>query len=111
MKKCQELAVENMKEAQQRRKTWYVRNDMKREFARGDLVLVLTTNRRNKLEVQWKGPGKIEQKISETNYVVSFEGQNESNQVYHIMLKPYYKRPEMINMITEVEGDLEMDIP
>ncbi|KFM68622.1 Transposon Ty3-G Gag-Pol polyprotein, partial [Stegodyphus mimosarum] len=110
MKKYQELAVEKMKEAQQRKKTWYDRNVVKTEFVRGDLVLVLITNRQNKLEVQWKGPGKIEQKISETNYVVNFEKQNEANQVYHInMLKPYYKRPEMISMITEVEESSSKD--
>ncbi|GFU62639.1 retrovirus-related Pol polyprotein from transposon 297 [Trichonephila clavipes] len=33
-------------------------------------------NRPNKLSVQWKGPGKIEKKISETNYV---EDSNEEN--------------------------------
>ena len=73
MKRCQELAIENMKQTQIKRKVWYERNAVKREFSPGDLVLVLLTNRQNKLTVQWKGPGKIAKKISVTNYVISFE--------------------------------------
>ncbi|GFS73582.1 retrovirus-related Pol polyprotein from transposon 297 [Trichonephila clavipes] len=73
-------------------------------------------NRPNKLSVQWKGPGKIEKKISETNYVVSFNNNTESNQVFHLnMLKPYYKRAEFINTINsrakEDSNELEENFP
>ncbi|GFY75941.1 retrovirus-related Pol polyprotein from transposon 17.6 [Trichonephila inaurata madagascariensis] len=73
-------------------------------------------NRPNKLSVQWKGPGRIEKKISETNYVVSFNNNTDSNQVFHVnMLKPYYKRAEFINMINsrakEDSNELEGNFP
>ncbi|GFY63929.1 retrovirus-related Pol polyprotein from transposon 297 [Trichonephila inaurata madagascariensis] len=58
-----------MKETKIKRKAWYDKNAIKREFSEGDFVLVLRMNRPNKLSVQWKGPGRIEKKISETNYV------------------------------------------
>ncbi|GFY47935.1 retrovirus-related Pol polyprotein from transposon 297 [Trichonephila inaurata madagascariensis] len=84
----------------------------------GDAVLVLTLNQPHKLAPQWKGPGMIEKRLSETNYVVTFDGDQEGNKVYHInMLKPYHKRPELLNVvlvdtkeITE-PSELEEDFP
>ncbi|GFU56727.1 retrovirus-related Pol polyprotein from transposon 297 [Trichonephila clavipes] len=99
LKRCQEVAINKMEEMQVKRKTWYDKNAVKREFKDGDLVLVLATSRANKLAVQWIGPGTILNKISETNYLVEIPGRRESSQIYHInMLKPYYKRPEHVNV-------------
>ncbi|GFW30478.1 retrovirus-related Pol polyprotein from transposon 17.6 [Trichonephila clavipes] len=64
LKRCQEVAINKMEEMQVKRKTWYDKNAVKREFKDGDLVLVLATSRANKLAVQWIGPGTILNKIS-----------------------------------------------
>ncbi|GFX86639.1 retrovirus-related Pol polyprotein from transposon 297 [Trichonephila clavipes] len=106
-----------MEEMQIKRKTWYDKNAVKREFKDGDLVLVLATSRANKLAVQWIGPGTILNKFSETNYLVEIPGRRETSQIYHInMLKPYYKRPEHVNVIIYDEtknylADQELEIP
>ncbi|GFV64076.1 transposon Ty3-G Gag-Pol polyprotein [Trichonephila clavipes] len=90
LKRCQEVAINKMEEMQVKRKTWYDKNAVKREFKDGDLVLVFATSRTNKLAVQWIGPGTILNKISETNYLVEIPGRRETSQIYHInMLKPY----------------------
>ncbi|GFS53716.1 retrovirus-related Pol polyprotein from transposon 297 [Trichonephila clavipes] len=117
LKRCQEVAINKMEEMQVKRKTWYDKNAVKREFKDGDLVLVLATSRGNKLAVQWIGPGTILNKISETNYLVEIPGRRETSQIYHInMLKPYYKRPEHVNVIINDEtknslADQELEIP
>ncbi|GFX06774.1 retrovirus-related Pol polyprotein from transposon 412 [Trichonephila clavipes] len=117
LKGCQEVAINKMEEMQVKRKTWYDKNAVKREFKDGDLVLVLATSRANKLAVQWIGPGTILNKISETNYLVEIPGRRETSQIYHInMLKPYYKRPEHVNVIINDEtknslADQELEIP
>ncbi|GFW18363.1 retrovirus-related Pol polyprotein from transposon 297 [Trichonephila clavipes] len=117
LKRCQEVAINKMEEMQVKRKTWYDKNAVKREFKDGDLVLVLATSRANKLAVQWIGPGTILNKISETNYLVEIPGRRETSQIYHInMLKPYYKRPEHVNVIIKDEtknslADQELEIP
>ncbi|GFV07454.1 retrovirus-related Pol polyprotein from transposon 297 [Trichonephila clavipes] len=117
LKRCQEVAINKMEEIQVKRKTWYDKNAVKREFKDGDLVLVLATSRANKLAVQWIGPGIILNKISETNYLVEIPGRRETSQIYHInMLKPYYKRPEHVNVIINDEtknslADQELEIP
>ncbi|GFU03588.1 retrovirus-related Pol polyprotein from transposon 297 [Trichonephila clavipes] len=41
LKSCQELAIEKMEETKLKRKAWYDKNAIKREFSEGDLVLVL----------------------------------------------------------------------
>ncbi|GFT86702.1 retrovirus-related Pol polyprotein from transposon 17.6 [Trichonephila clavipes] len=118
LKKCRGLATVRMENVRDRRKNWYDKNAIKREFQQGDAVLVLSLNQPNKLAPQWKGPDKIEKRLSETNYEVSFDGNQEGNKVYHInILKFYHKRPELLNVvlvdtveITE-SSELEEDFP
>ncbi|GFW59147.1 retrovirus-related Pol polyprotein from transposon 17.6 [Trichonephila clavipes] len=116
LKRCQEVAINKMEEMQVKRKTWYDKNAVKREFKDGDLVLVLATSRANKLAVHWIGHGTILNKISETNYLVEISGRRETSQIYHInMLKPYYKRPQHVNVIINDEtqnslADQELEI-
>ncbi|GFU71100.1 retrovirus-related Pol polyprotein from transposon 17.6 [Trichonephila clavipes] len=96
LKRCRELATVRMEKVRDRRKKWYDKNAVKREFQQGDAVLVLTLNQPHKLAPQWKGPGKTEKRLSETNYGVTFDGNHKGNKVYHInMLKPYHKKPEL----------------
>ncbi|GFY06852.1 retrovirus-related Pol polyprotein from transposon 297 [Trichonephila clavipes] len=98
LKRCQEVAINKMEKMQVKRKTWYNKNAVTREFKDGDLVLVLATSRANKLAVQWIGRGTNLNKISETNYLVGIPSRRKTSQIYHInMLTPYYKRPEHVN--------------
>ncbi|GFT86966.1 retrovirus-related Pol polyprotein from transposon 412 [Trichonephila clavipes] len=59
MKRCQELAILHMEDAQQKQKLWYDRRTVKRQFQLGELDLVIAPSRPNKLSVQWVGPGEI----------------------------------------------------
>lgn len=117
LKRCQEVAITKMEEMQIKRKNWYDKNAVKREFKDGDLVLVLATAKPNKLSAQWIGPGTIRSKISETNYVVEIPGKREKSQIYHInMIKPYYKRPEHVNLLNTREtsdtfADQDVEFP
>ncbi|GFY03494.1 retrovirus-related Pol polyprotein from transposon 412 [Trichonephila clavipes] len=90
MKRYQELAILHMEDAKQKRRFWYDRRTVKRQFQPGDLVLVKAPSRSNKLSVQWVGPGELVQQLSETNYVVQFQEKDKPH-VYHInMLKSYH---------------------
>ncbi|GFX07449.1 hypothetical protein TNCV_5091641 [Trichonephila clavipes] len=71
-KRCQELAILHMEDAKQKQKLCYDRRTVKCQFQLGELVLIIAPSRPNKLSVQWVGPGKIVQQLSETNYVVKF---------------------------------------
>ncbi|GBL96049.1 hypothetical protein AVEN_200004-1 [Araneus ventricosus] len=116
LKRFQDLAVKEMEKSQQRNKTWYDKTAVKREFEEGDLVLIFSNCRANKLSPRWTVPGTILKKLSETNYVVSVPHRKDKSQVYHVnMLKPNYKRPEQINYLSlEAEegiGVNELEIP
>jgi hypothetical protein len=119
MKECQELAVERMSEAQNKRKFWYDKGSVRRQFKKGDRVLVLATARPNKLAAQWVGPGVVESQISDTNYMVRMQDRKDRSQIYHVnMLKPYYQRAETVNLVftesegkTQIEKDLEIAYP
>ncbi|GFT15517.1 retrovirus-related Pol polyprotein from transposon 297 [Trichonephila clavipes] len=69
----------------------------------------MTTSLRNKMDVNWIGPGKVLNKISETNYVVDLPGKGDTS--YHVnLMKPYHWRPESVNLeIEEVSEDIERD--
>lgn len=71
-------------------------------------MLVLATSNKNKMWVGWIGPGKVESKISETNYIVSVSGRREKARIHHVnLLKPYVKRVEKINILTREFHDTD----
>lgn len=81
--------------SREKRKLWYDKKAVEREFKPGDQVLVLATSKSHKMSVSWTGPGKIIAKISETNYKVEVPVRREKSQIYHInLLKPFVKRVE-----------------
>ena len=117
LQRSQELAIEKMTEMRDKRKKWYDRNTVRRNFKPGDQVLVLATSKPNKLAATWIGPGVVEQQISETNYIVSLPERKDKSRIFHLnLLKPYYKRAELVNSLIcgeynrEIE-DSDLDIP
>ncbi|GFX28473.1 hypothetical protein TNCV_1152821 [Trichonephila clavipes] len=117
LKRCQDIAITRMKECQLKRKTWYDRDAVERKLVEGDLVMVLVTSKQNKLEVNWKGPGKVLSRISDTNYVIDLPGRRDRSTIYHVnLLKPYHRRPELVSLVVEevsdgIEGDAEIPYP
>lgn len=114
MKKCQELAVQNMQEFKEKQKMWYDQKAEKQEFKEGDLVLALAPSKPNKLSVSWIGPGKIVKQLSETNYVIKYPEKDKTH-VYHVnMIKPYFQREENVNLLClkrNLKNEEEDEIP
>ncbi|GFT98814.1 integrase catalytic domain-containing protein [Nephila pilipes] len=54
---------------------------------------------------------------SETSYVIDLPGKRDCSTIYHVnLLKPYHKRPELVNLVIEdiadeIEGDAEIPFP
>jgi hypothetical protein len=117
LKKWQDLAGQKMLECQVKRKTWYDKNAVLREFKVGDKVLVLATSKPHKMAVNWIGPGTVSSKISDTNYCVNLPERKDNSTIYHVnLLKPYNSRPECINFMMdedreEVEQEAEIPYP
>jgi hypothetical protein len=110
--KCRELAQANMAEAQLISKGNYDRGTHRKDYQKGDSVMVLKTSRKNKLEVQWDGPLTVLEKVSDTNYIVR-QGRKEAK-TYHVnLMKPYVQRVESLcitlteQQMTEEEDELD----
>ncbi|GFW92333.1 hypothetical protein TNCV_3588551 [Trichonephila clavipes] len=112
LKRCQDIAITRMKECQLKRKTWYDRDAVERKFVEGDLVMVLATSKQNKLEVNWIGPGKIDelkQVITKNKDVFSPDPGTTHLMRMDIELisdkpiktKPYRMSPRQINILRE----------
>ncbi|KAF8768490.1 Retrovirus-related Pol polyprotein like [Argiope bruennichi] len=119
MRRCQDIAVTRMLETRDKRKLWYDKNAVHRQYKSGDQVLVLAASMPNKLSVQWIGPGEIQSQLSETNYIVKMTGKEAKPQIFHVnLLKPYHKRLAEVNLVfheekvnVETENDLEIAYP
>jgi hypothetical protein len=99
-----------------KRKKWYDKRAVKRSFQPGDQVLILTPLKPNRLSMNWNGPGIIEKKLSETNYIVKLPEKENRKQNFHInLLKRYYQREEEVNYLDEKFLDeaeeIKMEIP
>ncbi|GBM38858.1 hypothetical protein AVEN_49727-1 [Araneus ventricosus] len=101
MRRCQDLAVERMVDAQVKQKAWYDKNAVRRKFQVGDQVLVLATLKPNKLAVQWTRPGVTGSQLFYTIYIVKMTNKNDKTQIYHVnLLTPYHQGPESVNLLS-----------
>ncbi|KAF8783222.1 Pro-Pol polyprotein like [Argiope bruennichi] len=63
MRRCQDIAVTRMLETRGKRKLWYDKYAVHRQYKSGDQVLVLAASMLNKLSVQWIEPGEIQPQL------------------------------------------------
>lgn len=109
---CRELVEANMTMAQLKAKRLYDKNARQRSFSEGDQVMLLASSKANKLAVQWEGPAKVMQKLSDTNYVVKLPGRRKEVKIYHSnLMKPYHQRSAVVQLALNVPEELETDFP
>lgn len=112
MHKTQEVVEANMQRAQAKAKLYYDRGARERKFEVGDQVMLLRVSKKNKLEVQWEGPAKVLQKLSETNYAVESGGKRKKVRIYHCnLLKPYVGRKEIVSLAWNTPEEVPTEIP
>lgn len=84
------LARENLKAAKVSQAKYYNRKAQQRDMMVGQKVLVLRPMKQNKLQLQWRGPYTIVQKIGEVDYKVDVAGKPKT---FHAnMLRHYQER-------------------
>lgn len=107
-----EMAEVNMREAQIRAKRYHDRNACVREYREGDQVLLLRPSRQNKLQVQWEGPFKVTQKLSDTNYAIETKGRRKDIRIYHCnLMKRYVSETEVVKLTLNAPEEVQTDIP
>jgi hypothetical protein len=86
------LASEKLAESAIVSKTYYDKTAKWRYFKPGDKVLLLLTNSSNKLQLSWKGPFEVVEKVNQFDYKIQMKGKIRT---FHAnMLKKYEERDD-----------------
>jgi archaeosine-15-forming tRNA-guanine transglycosylase len=85
-----ELARENLKKASDKQAKHFNKKTRDRKFHVGDKVLILLPNKTNKLQMTWRGPYIVTDKVNECDYKVLVDHKEKT---YHAnILKKYMSR-------------------
>ena len=91
MEEVTEIVSANVKEAQQRQKTWYDQTARESELEPGEEVLVLLPTSSNKLFAHWQGLYCVIRKMGKVNYEINMPNKRKRRKVFHVnMLKKWY---------------------
>ena len=83
-----ETVSANLKEAQQRQKTWYDQTARERDLEPGEEVLVLLPTSSNKSLAHWQGPYYVIRKVGRVSYEIDMPNKRKRRKVFHVnMLK------------------------
>ena len=111
------LARQHLEKAAARHERNFNKKTVRRDFEIGSQVFILLPEKHNKLEVAWRGPFEVVEKISDCNYKIKV---GHKAKVYHMnMLKQYVPREqstddqaeENVAVIVEEEEDTEPFLP
>lgn len=93
MRKCRQLAEQQINQSKERTKAWYDKRARHREFKTGDKVLILLPLPGQPLRAKFSGPYEVIKKISPTNYIVSTPDRRRSQRLCHVnMMKEFHLR-------------------
>src|SRR5260221_3283612 len=114
---CQ-LAAKELEGAHEVNKKYFDKKTKDRKFRPGGKVLLLLTDSHCKLQLQWKGPFQVLEKVNDWDYKIQLP--NKTRQFHANMLKKYEERKEVdvsagIAIIDEhvllADGGDELELP
>uniref|UniRef100_A0A3B1J0P6 Gypsy retrotransposon integrase-like protein 1 n=1 Tax=Astyanax mexicanus TaxID=7994 RepID=A0A3B1J0P6_ASTMX len=92
------LAHETLSVSQERMKHFYDKRAVSREFQPGDRVMVLLPVSGSSLSAKFSGPYVVDEKLSDTDYVICTPDRKRKKRVCHVnMLKAYHTRDNSVN--------------
>ena len=90
--------MENLRQAQQKQKTWYDKRARETQFEVGDKVLVLLPTRTEKLLAKWKGPYNVIRKVGKVNYELEMTDGGKGRKLFHVNMLKKWNEPEEMFM-------------
>ncbi|XP_033756184.1 uncharacterized protein LOC117338928 [Pecten maximus] len=87
-----EMAQKQLRTSKIRQASYYNRKTKERQLNVGQKVLILLPTKRNKLEMQWRGPYRITEKMGSMDYKVDIDGKVKT--VHANLLRRYVERGE-----------------
>jgi hypothetical protein len=103
------LASQKLEENAHKNKIYFDKKAQHRSFKIGDKVLLLLTNSSNKLQLQWKGPFDILERVGKYDYRIQMV--NKTRTFHANMLKKYEEREEQFknDKLKEVQSRSEAE--
>ena len=100
---AKETVLENLRQAQQKQKTWYDKRSRETQFEVGDKVLVLLPTRTEKLLAKWKGPYNVIRKVGKVNYELEIMDERKGRKLFHVNMLNKWNEPEemFVNQISD----------
>ena len=96
------LARENLQKSSEKYRKYYNKGARNRQMSKGEKVLILLPTASNKLQMQWKGPYEIIERLGKVDYRINVNGKIKT---FHAnMLKLYIDRENESNDETGVLG-------
>ncbi|KAM7297992.1 uncharacterized protein ISCGN_023143 [Ixodes scapularis] len=114
LEKTMELAHKSLASAKRYQKKMYDKKSGKRDLKVGDRALLLIPSKKNKLQLQWKGPYRVVRKRNEADYEVDL---GHATKLFHInMLKRYEEREaagaaEQVSSVIAIEDTSDQPLP
>jgi hypothetical protein len=105
LKMAAELAEKHCMKAQESYVKNYNKCTKEKEFAVGDLVLILIPDSSNKILSQWQGPAVITAVLSDHAYRVALESNGSVRSLHANKLRHYRSRVQTIGVIFESDSD------
>ncbi|XP_059582206.1 uncharacterized protein LOC132243291 [Alligator mississippiensis] len=102
---AQNIARENLRDAQARQKERYDNNTRERVFEPGQRVLVLLPTSTSRFLTQWQGPFEILRRVGPVDYEVHQPGHHQEKQIFHVNLLREWKEPTGWVTFVEAEGE------
>jgi hypothetical protein len=101
------IARENLAKASQKQKLHFDRKAKKRTLDVGSKVLLLLPIKKNKLQLSWRGPYKVVERLNDLDYRIQI---GKKTKVYHInLLKEYVERDKVSTQNSNVGHSDEED--
>lgn len=102
------IARENLKTASRRQAKYFNRRAVPRSIAVGKKVLLLRPLKQNKLELTWRGPYVVTEKINTFDYRIKI---GPKEKVFHInLMKEYLERDGVTDVITHLEDNEDEEV-
>ena len=99
------IARENLAKASLRQARFYNQHTKRRVLTVGTKVLLLLPTKHNKLELAWKGPYTVEERVNAFDYRIKV---GRSIRIYHInLLREYHERDKILRQDTVPEEEEE----
>lgn len=103
-----EIARKSLEKEAVRQKKHFDKKAKPRSFQKGDKVLLLLPCKTNKLELAWRGPYTVEERIGEADYKVKVG--NKMKLFHANLLKRYYAREVSIATVAVIDDKEEWEV-